>query len=489
MMHRFLFLGLMVFGFALGATGFATPAAAPKITPAPSYPGGPGCQKDAGAAAWLAPCIGPEGTVITIYPERVLTSAPAKLVFIPEFPIPGGSALMHEILTITGPGFSLKAPKELCVYPAAPGAYSRKWDVQLLTADGKNLGRIGVYTMKCGPGATPSPSVTAAPAPPAKCGSAPGAGAAIAPCAGPIGTRIGIYALRVLHDPFDLLRFERVAGSACYAPACGPTVVLAKVQNDGSRYVSAPAELCVYGPKWSTYAFGKAGTAFGLAGIFTIDCRVRPGAKPSASAKPPPPGGGGGGGGGKATPKPSPSPSPTPTPKKTPKPKATSTPKPTATPTPTSQGSPIVFAPRLPNPTPSPSAKPSTGTLTGSNTQTSNATPTPKPTVSPTPQGGCLPAPGSPVTINGCPLIPTQIIQLNLVGTTGFQPTAVVFQPAGPASPPQQPLTAPLQHTPNGGLGFTLPTAACRHVVTQWNLFAMDAAGVQIPIGLYVTNC
>jgi hypothetical protein len=63
MAHRFFFLGLMVFGFAIGTS--AVPAPAADVTPAPAYPGGPGCQKDTGAAAWLAPCVGPEGTVIT----------------------------------------------------------------------------------------------------------------------------------------------------------------------------------------------------------------------------------------------------------------------------------------------------------------------------------------------------------------------------------------------------------------------------------------
>jgi hypothetical protein len=88
MTHRFLFLSLMVFGFAIGAAS-AAPTPAPKITPSPAYPGGPGCQKDTGAAAWIAPCTGPEGTVITIYPQVVLTSPPDKLVFSPDFPIPG----------------------------------------------------------------------------------------------------------------------------------------------------------------------------------------------------------------------------------------------------------------------------------------------------------------------------------------------------------------------------------------------------------------
>jgi len=106
----------VLFGLALVAAGAATaPPAA--VTPSPTYPGGPGCLKDAGAAAWIAPCVGPEGTIVTVYPERRLKSAPAKLVFDPDFSIPGGSALMHEILAITGPGFSLKAPKELCAYP------------------------------------------------------------------------------------------------------------------------------------------------------------------------------------------------------------------------------------------------------------------------------------------------------------------------------------------------------------------------------------
>src|SRR6202162_1169947 len=45
MVHRFLFLSLMIFGFAVGASGFATPpaAAAPKKPAATIPPAGPGC--------------------------------------------------------------------------------------------------------------------------------------------------------------------------------------------------------------------------------------------------------------------------------------------------------------------------------------------------------------------------------------------------------------------------------------------------------------
>jgi len=482
MVHRFAFLSFVLFALTIGVVGAATPP--------PAYPGGLGCQKDTGAAAWLAPCIGPEGTVIAIYPLRALKSAPAKLVFKPDFPIPGGAALMHEILTITGPGLTLKAPKELCAYPAGPGAYSRAWDVELLTADGKNLGRIGVYTMKCGPGATPSPSVTAAPAPPAKCGSGYGASAAIAPCAGPPGTRIGIYPLRPLHDVPDLLRFERVAGSACYAPACGATVVLAKIMSDGSYSVSAPSELCVYGPKWSTFVFGKAGTAFGLAGVFTIDCRTKPGAKNTATPKPGG-GGGGGGGGNKATPKPSPSPSPSPSPT----PKRTATPKPAATPTPKPQSTQqAVTTPGGPNAAPSP--KPSFSAipiemiqmgLTGSQpTAKASPTPSPKPTQPPAtaPAGTCVPAPNSPIKLGTCNLFDTEMVQMTLVGTQP-PPVAILFQLLGSTVPP---FTAPVQPTTSGGLTFVVPIGICRHAPAQWMLFGNGPSG-QVLIGQFNTNC
>jgi hypothetical protein len=262
MTHRFVFLGLMIFGFALSAASAKPPTPKPPTPkPAPTIPpAGPGCV-DA-AVAVIRPCTGPYGTTITVY-NKTLKSAPYQLVFRPNFPVLAPLQVIAPKSGFAVGSPTLPAPVELC-------AYGTKWNVLLITADQKNQGQIGEFTIKCGAGATPTPFVPPAAAP-AGAGCKVSAGnAATFPCSGPALTRIGLYPLHALHDTPDLLVFEPLFRYV-------PMKILAKILTDSKGYyVSAPVELCTYGPTWTITLFGKGGGSLGTVGTFAIDCRGAP---------------------------------------------------------------------------------------------------------------------------------------------------------------------------------------------------------------------
>jgi hypothetical protein len=174
MTHRFAFLSLMFFGVAIGAAT-AAPSPAPSF---PAYPGGAGCEKPAGAVAWIAPCSGHPGSDIWIYPQRAFPSPPDTIVFRQPTPGPGPVQVTAPLTLVC---LSLKsvppigvvcpsgrqlwkapAPLELC-------RYGGKWSVSLQAA-GKNLGGVGRYKIACKaePGLPPPPVPRLLPPPPPK---------------------------------------------------------------------------------------------------------------------------------------------------------------------------------------------------------------------------------------------------------------------------------------------------------------------------------
>ncbi len=284
--------------------------------------------------------------------------------------------------------------------------------------------------------AAPSPSPTYPGG--AGCEKPIGAPALIAPCIGPPGTTVFVYPQQPLPSLPDTIIFRHPPPAA--GPVPGSTVplelvclYLTSVQPitvqcpEGRRLWKAPVpNLCPYGTNWFVFLHQRDGKESRI-GTFKLNCK-RP---PTPHLGPPPPPG-----------------TPTPTPTLTPGHKRR-TPEPTIT---------TLFSPLSKRRTPEPTIT----TL-------------------------CVPAAGSPVHLKSCDLFATEMIQLDISGGSTYRPTTILLQSATPGTTGI--LTAPVLPTTSGALGFMLPSFACKHVPTQWNLFAVDANHRQVPIGLYTTTC
>jgi hypothetical protein len=142
----------------------ATPKPVITVAPAPPH-GGLGCVSTSGAVASISPCTGLPGTVIGVYPLRVLRAVPARLVFNQFL---GSRAVGFQVLATIGAAggkYTVAAPIQLCANPSGT-----TYQVLMVDAAGVNQGMVGNFLTDCrgvknAPKPTPTPKKAVTPAP------------------------------------------------------------------------------------------------------------------------------------------------------------------------------------------------------------------------------------------------------------------------------------------------------------------------------------